>query len=145
MVGPVPKFDYAAAKAALYADFPHLFWQRQIPQSSMSYGPAIGPGWYPIIRELCVRITKAIDVEDLTDPKATKWGFAQIKEKYGELRIYGPRDGEGGPIYEAYEWAEEEASKTCEVCGRAGDMQVSSRGWYATTCQPCADENNNSD
>ncbi|KAF3913353.1 hypothetical protein ABW20_dc0105343 [Dactylellina cionopaga] len=136
---PTPKFDRNAAQNALYAEFPHLFWTRELPEEPMRYGLTIGPGWFPIVRELCLRITRAIDQDDLKDPKATMWAFSQIKEKYGELRVYGPEDKEGGPISNAYEWAEEEASKTCEECGGEGSLLII-KGWYTTTCQQCAEK-----
>lgn len=99
----------------------------------MSYGCTIGKGWEPCIRELCVQLV-ALDagVE-----------FAQIKEKFGGLRIYYEFT-QTSTGQEPTEWQKKEAAKlieetirkadeSCETCGKPGSLRTQNR-WYYTAC-----------
>jgi len=84
-----------------------------------------GDGWYDIIERLC-------DDIHAMNPKVM-----QIKEKFGGLRFYCSFNSD----YSDQGWkrirkAEEEASETCEDCGKPGNMQIVS-GWRGTVCEEC--------
>lgn len=80
----------------------------------------VGKGWHDILARL---------VKDLFD---LGWDgeVSQVKEKFGGLRFYtGAMSDE---CYKRVSQAEEEADKTCEVCGERG--QSRGRGWIKTLC-----------
>ncbi|CAF4224829.1 unnamed protein product [Adineta steineri] len=79
--------------AKLYADYPHLFWQRSLPrnQSSMHDGLCISDGWESILRQLCQQLTNILVNDmglDLASPEAKQYAFTQVKQKLGGLRTY---------------------------------------------------------
>ena len=62
---------------------------------------------------------------------------AQIKEKFGELRLYvdiaeGATPEQVGEINGAIHVGEYLSAKTCEVCGQPG--KLTGKGWLRTTC-----------
>lgn len=64
--------------------------------------------------------------------------IVQIKEKFGELRIYLDM-----PLPNMYAWgvvdfAEEMSRVTCEVCGAPGETIT--KGWHKTLCEQHAKE-----
>ncbi len=84
----------------------------------------IGDGWVPIVDDLFTRL-----VETGFDIKTC----AQIKEKFGGLRVYfDARSDEQNTLTEA---AEARAYKTCEQCGEAGSLRR--EGWWKTLCDGC--------
>ena len=86
-------------------------------------GAQCGPGWYPIIERLIVKL------------KALGWDLEldQIKEKFGGLRFYigGYTPGMDQAIAEA----EKESFRTCEDCGAEGKPRKG--GWIRTLCDTC--------
>mgnify|MGYP003544988381 CR=1 FL=1 len=88
------------------------------------------PGWKPLV---C----------DLLDKLRGKCTIAQIKEKFGELRVYVdpiPGIDEDGlflfeqEVNEAINEATIASNKICEVCGAPGKRY--SDGWSAVYCEP---------
>lgn len=82
-------------------------------------------GWHPIVERL---------VADLAQMNGH---VVQIKEKFGELRVYL---AEFNPVWEArVEQAVLEASTTCEVCGVQGEqVTLGNRPgscWIKTLCE----------
>jgi hypothetical protein len=108
----------------LKKDFPKAFEEcgKSPSESCMAFGCACGDGWEPIIREVCENLS----------PKAS---FAQIKEKFGCLRIYLNNSTRAD---EDLCWeAEKKSSKICEFCGKPGEQR---RGvWIKTLCSECND------
>ena len=64
----------------------------------------------------------------------------QVKEKFGGLRFYVGMIPEefDQEFYARIRNAEEEADRTCEICGTVGDLCRSKSGWYRTACASCA-------
>lgn len=64
--------------------FPEFFVNRDktMQESCMYWGFEMGPGWRPVLWELCEKL------EVLTKPYNLILHFDQIKEKYGSLRAY---------------------------------------------------------
>ena len=115
--------------------FPLLYKDRNAPMQStaMCWGFP-GDGWFNIIWDLSSKleplIQKFIDENQDTElyPKA-----AQVKEKYGGLRVYMTRGTD--EIYDLIEEAEALSYKTCEVCGKPGEERPG--GWIHTLCDYC--------
>ncbi|MCV7194099.1 hypothetical protein [Mycolicibacterium brumae] len=85
-------------------------------------------GWVGIVLELHAALVAV-------DPSIQ---YRQIKEKFGELRVYHSSDAtEARELIRA---AEAKSLATCESCGNAGVMHRSEHGWYRTLCPSCAGE-----
>ena len=93
-----------------------------------------GPGWWPIIDRLLADIAESEPSAAGIDPINV-----EIKEKYGELRIYILHDSFQNPghVEELIRSAENESSRTCEECGRPGTLHTV-HGWDTTLCEECA-------
>lgn len=72
--------------------------------------PQVAAGWLPIVEEMLVA---------LKDLPIT---IVQIKEKFGELRVYADSvtDEQATEIAKAIEIATYKARHTCEICGEPG-------------------------
>jgi hypothetical protein len=128
-------------QAQLYADFPHLFWERSLPtnQSSMRDGLCIGDGWEPILRWLCVSLSSIMVNDmglDLASTQARQYAFTQVKEKFGGLRTYMRMTTPA--MSNAVDQAEKFARRTCERCGAPGKLIQNPRGYLTTSCRNCA-------
>ena len=117
----------------------------------------IGAGWHPIVMRLMAGIDALLD-----DELAAGFRLIQVKEKFGGLRFYfdlngrkdftvdifgvgrlripdqdkdglPPRPAELDHINQLIRSAEEEASRTCEACGRPGELRKG--GWVVTLCE----------
>lgn len=104
--------------APFQAEFPHLFRDAQLGEM------AVGEGWFELLWGLCSSLEIA----------AAKHEFhiAQVKEKFGGLRLYAhgdiPMDA-WNLIQEACAYSE----TICEACGRPGSHCVID-GWLKTLC-----------
>jgi hypothetical protein len=127
----------AELEAQLVKDFPLCFgdYGKDMKESCMAWGLECGDGWESIIREACEKaeplIAKWIE-EHKTETDYKEWAprFAQVKEKYGTLRLYFTTYPDG--ISEIEEEAERKSDNTCEQCGKHGKMR--GQGWYYTSC-----------
>ena len=115
--------------------FPLLYGDRNAPMQSTSMCCGFpGDGWFDIIWDLSSKleplIQKFIDESQDTElyPKAS-----QVKEKFGGLRFYMTCGTD--EIYGLIEEAEALSLKTCEVCGKPGEVR--SGGWIHTHCDYC--------
>ena len=104
----------------LYDKYPDLL------KDAFDFSP--GDGWYNLVDKL---------LENLS---ALEPGIkvAQVKEKFGSMRFYVDYPQyyteDNSRIANALiDAAEEESSKTCEVCGEPG-KGVSCMGWLKTLC-----------
>lgn len=99
------------------------------PQSTcMAFGlDGISIGWFDIIYNMSEKL-EAIAASQSEDSRIK---FAQIKEKFGTLRVYlnsSPEETD-----EAIKNAEELSSKTCIDCGDPGVLVKN--GWLVTLCK----------
>jgi len=88
-----------------------------------------GEGWKSLVEE----VAKELNEHD----EAT---FAQVKEKFGLLRIYlnqGNKD-----LYLKISNLEKESSKICEECGSRENVKTEGRNWIKTYCDTCRDKIN---
>lgn len=94
-------------------------------QTCMAWGICTGDGWYKILDELCAKLEPYGVVAE------------QIKEKFGGLRFYigaTPSD-KWDEIHGLIHEAERQSYKTCETCGKPGDMRGG--GWARVRCDDC--------
>ena len=117
----------------LYDTFPDLYWQHTLPmeESCMYAGITCDDGWYDIIYKLSEAITAIIAKDPELDPKT--YSVCQVKEKLGGLRFYILRWNDD--IHKAIHAAERESFKTCERCGKPGELRTT--GWLRTLCDEC--------
>lgn len=115
----------ADLELALVRDFPTLFRDyRGNPRATcMAFGCEHGDGWEPLLRRACERLG------------ALGGGtvLAQVKEKFGGLRVY--IDGGSDAAHDIVAAAEEESFRICELCGDPG--RVRGGGWLVTRCDGC--------
>lgn len=85
---------------------------------------SVPTGWRALVAELCATLAK--------DPGCR---VAQVKEKFGGLRVYVNNGTEAALA--AINAAELLARKTCQACG-AGGATLRTGGWARTLCDGCA-------
>lgn len=93
----------------------------------------IPSGWNELFYNYCLEITPILArVNGLSD-----FHFLQVKEKWGELRIY--HSGINSAIADEMNAVEEKyvdmSMKTCCLCGRPGKMTYD--GWVCPFCKEC--------
>ncbi|PBK63869.1 hypothetical protein ARMSODRAFT_519633 [Armillaria solidipes] len=103
----------------LMAEYPSLFSSSDMQEQGLE----CGRGWEGLIREICEEL-KGKDVV-----------FSQIKEKFGQPRIYVEKGDEETLKYLSE--MEENSAKVCEECGGAGNL-ADSYGFLFATCEECA-------
>ena len=115
----------------LYAKYPQLFIQSNLSltQSPMSFGFEHEDGWYNIIDKLCADIMEHVNTAEIPVPQ-----FAQVKEKFGCLRIY--MDYSDETVDAMVDLAEDQSKTVCEVCGNSGKLTVKNR-WAIVRCDGC--------
>jgi hypothetical protein len=127
----------AALEHALVRDFPGLFADSTLPptQSLMCFGCEHGDGWYWLLRATCEELAYIAEMAGVSVK------LSQVKEKYGELRVYWHMVGEGARHWferacQVEEMASQCSRHICEVCGAPGC--VTQRGyWLKTLCPHC--------
>lgn len=119
----------------LYEKYPKLFAQKDLPMSisNMCFGCCVGDGWYNILHAMCGTIQDYVDRKTKEDPEFQQIEFSQVKEKFGELRIYC---NYYEPVVEScVAFAERLSAVTCEECGTPG--KIRGRGWLTCRCDSC--------
>ena len=139
--------------AALCARFPHLLKERALSprESCMGRGFEHGAGWLPLLTEFLERAQESLQ----GIPEEDRPFLVQIKEKFGQLRVYWDSAALRGTTREAphpeYGLSVqdlcgldaaliERSGETCEACGSPGVMYVKSGGGFiGTRCSNCVD------
>lgn len=105
------------------------------PQWLEPYDLGIGDGWIGLVEQICVEISKY----PCPDIK-----FAQIKEKFGGLRVYVDNIPSDEPVYSniqnSIDFAEQQSYKTCESCGSMNNVEMLGSGWIKTLCVSCRNQ-----
>lgn len=122
----------------LVKKFPLCFgdYSKDMKQTAMCWGCECNSGWYKIIKNACQKaeplIAKWIEDHKNDEDFNIDWApkFAQVKEKYGTLRLYFTTYPDG--IDEIEREAETKSETTCEKCGKPGKLR--GQGWYYTSC-----------
>ena len=100
--------------------------KNEIPLEEAQY--SVGQGWASILAKLYQQFEES--------PNTVR--VAQVKEKFGTLRVYVwsyPEDVESF-IREAAA----ESAKTCEWCGAPGQLDDRTGYWLLTLCESCVEE-----
>jgi hypothetical protein len=98
----------------------------------MAFGFEVGPGWLKILEKRLPDIDRIVKEKKLTDFRIT-----QVKEKFGEIRIYS--NWSIDEIDDVLHEIEDECGKTCETCG-SGSAIFRTDGWLRVSCQECEDK-----
>ena len=111
---------------ALFARYPELFKTKDSPDSLVgAFGLEVGDGWYDLLDVLFSQLQS----HDVT--------LAQVKEKYGRLRVYLDSYPESRDAIDAIiETCETLSGRICENCGNKG--KIRGKGWLVTLCDSCS-------
>lgn len=111
--------------------YPGLFryYGGNMMETCMAWGCSHGDGWYDILDNLCSKLEKYDIV------------LAQVKEKFGGLRVYieGVNEDDWEEVYQMISEAEETSYKVCEYCGKPATLN-NERYWWRTVCDGCEEE-----
>ena len=114
--------------------YPQLFkdYEADPASSCMAFGCECGDGWFHLIEKACRKIME-------TNPPEGVY-FAQIKQKFGELRLY--MSGYTEEVDKIIEEAENKSWYVCEVCGTEENV-THTGGYVETICENCLEEEKN--
>ena len=117
--------------------YPHLYSDMYGPidKTCMHWGLCISSGWYDILRRTSEKIEAVI--LSLPEDQRHLYKFAQVKEKFGLIRIYFSVSND--QINEIITQAEKESETTCESCGAEGKFQYKTN-WFIVNCDKCYSE-----
>lgn len=130
---------------SLCEKYPKIFRDRSgsMQETCMCWGFSHGDGWYDILDAACSNIQHHIDWKRKSEPFAgmTDEEFdeihqpvaAQVKEKFGGLRLYVDNCDEY--VRGVVAMAESMSYRTCEECGNSGTRRPG--GWIRTLCDGC--------
>lgn len=110
--------------------FPMLFadYGGDPRKTCMAWGCDHGNGWFNIVEAMCVEIQQYVDAHP-----GMEVVFQQIKEKFATLTVYHNGDD---AVYDIVNKYSEMSAKTCEVCGKPGEV-ITTSGWWVTRCPEC--------
>lgn len=100
----------------------------------------IPEGWKDLFNDLCMELIK---IETLFQvPQYEPIVFAQVKEKYGALRVYYDggfiNDEPIQSIVNTIRTYEDMSLKTCSICGLRDNVKLKTiRSWMTTCCSKC--------
>jgi hypothetical protein len=112
----------------LVKKYPSLFrdYGGDMMKTCMAWGCECGDGWFKILDNLCENLSKYPDVV-----------LAQVKEKFGTLRVYIDCSDENyNEVQKLIDTAETLSGETCEICGSPAKLDSDSY-WWTTICDEC--------
>lgn len=90
-----------------------------------------GAGWDKLLHKMFTRLIEL-------GWKNEEFKVSQVKEKFGELRVYFSRRTLPPTMKAVVDEAELESRTTCDICGEAGKMTTDLKcigGWMRTRCE----------
>lgn len=102
-----------------------------IQHTLMPLGFQCGDGWFSLIWKLCEDLDPL--VAELKQKSGVHFEILEVKEKFGQLRMYP--NHRTSPISKRIGIAEAESLHTCEVCGQPGRLRGGN--WVQTLCDRC--------
>lgn len=123
--------DLSPPVLELMDDFADLFGSapHSPRETLMAFGFSCGPGWLPLIQGCLANLRLIVEEDGLKDLRVI-----QVKEKYGQLRIYTNKGNDR--VWDLLLRAEAASGQICERCG--GPSQVAWKGgWLTTLCPVC--------
>jgi hypothetical protein len=100
------------------------------PPTQPPVGFECGDGWHEILWRLCVDLEPI--VAELEKETGEQFEVVQVKKKLGTLGFYVNHHSDA--INERIVEAQNESSRTCEICGQPGKWLEGS-GWVQTRCE----------
>ena len=97
-------------------------------ETGMSRGCEFADGWYRLLERLC---------EELEPVAPLEFRFTQVKEKFGQMRVY--TSGGNEETERLIEKALEESLRVCEVCGATEGVTTEWKRWLRSLCPSCGD------
>ncbi len=118
----------------LFQKYPGLFAQKDLGpmHSLMCFGIETPDSWFDIIDQTCGLIQKYVD-----DSKIQQIEFAQVKEKFGSLRMYANLYDD--TVEDIIDNATRLTEHICARCGSMNDVK-STVGWIEYLCRDCYSE-----
>lgn len=104
--------------------------RKRFPELVHSLHFECGDGWADLLHRTLQKIEDALEK---MGKDYDSFHCAQIKEKFGELRIYLYTGTV--KLYEICQTAMEESSRICEECGKPGTLRPDK--WVVTRCDAC--------
>ncbi len=92
-------------------------------------------GWYDILDQMFSILEPIAELENSSRDETDRISVAQIKEKFGILRIYIDGIYEINEAQQAVDAAEKASKIVCELCGGPGKLFP--KGWMKTHCDAC--------
>ena|SRR5271165_991269 len=114
---------------ALIKAYPHLYAEYNAPSS---IGFSFGDGWFLLTEALSKKLEALILA--LPEEERKHYWARQTKEKFGMLRWY--MSAQTAEMTQAIDEAEEQSAKTCERCGRPGEIRENNY-WLRCECDVC--------
>lgn len=110
--------------------YPRVFGEPpfDMKQTLIGFGFEVGDGWLPLLEKLSDEIDKILERDNIQD-----FRVVQVKEKFGSLCYY-TRGTSNEEIRNLISEAEDEARKTCELCGEPAKINAE-RYSYAIRCE----------
>lgn len=131
------QFDIKERKCHYYKsddldeEFEKGTFEEIIPTPFELFGIECGKGWH----DLLLPIFSYIDEYNQDKDEDNKLIPFQIKEKFGGLRVY--MNFYTDELNKLIKEAEDEAYKTCELCGSKENVGMTCEGWLTTECHEC--------
>lgn len=116
----------------LAESFPHInredhIWNELVRTSDY------GVGWHHLLIELMIKIE---EIHKVYGKDITEFKVEQIKEKYGQLRIYA--SSSINEVHHMISEYERKADTICDECGAETGSLHTKDGWLQTLCERCA-------
>lgn len=106
---------------AMQARFPAML------ENARDFG--IDRGWWPLVEELCEQMRVEAAERKEAEPR-----ILQIKEKFGQLRVYIHGPSGDGRYLAVVSFAERLSARICEKCGAPGRLLVDRNAFWHTAC-----------
>jgi len=106
-----------------------LTGQKSEPFLPIVFGFECGVGWFDLLKETFQKLEAYVQ-----ENKITGCYVAQVKEKFGGLRIY--LSISNPEINNILDDATQKSYTICEICGKSGKLQ-NQVGWSKTLCVSC--------
>lgn len=132
--------DKYAELTQKYPKFFHVPDADKVPKYRQSVRCCCETGWYNLINTACRLINWHIESKSSSNVNLLEFRWAQIKEKFGGLRMYAENSDDF--ISGVIAAVEALSLTTCEVCGKPGLPGTASAagfagGWIKTLCPDC--------
>ena len=117
---------------ALAEKYPHINTSDHIWNELINTSIQYGSGLNDLLIELMMKVE---EIYKKNGVGTSEFKIEQIKEKYGQLRIYVSSSID--EVHHRISEYEVKANKICDECGAIGSLHVKD-GWFQVLCVECA-------